>query len=305
MRKKLRLRISRRKSLALLIISAFIVVIAGEVSYINWEARQNAIDTLNGQLTPFPIDLSNPFKLLLSQGVVFSYDSVDLSQGFNLTSLFPFGINFTDSTFSINFVNGKMFVSAEIRDSNNTLIAKIVNNEWKTVNPDTLLFWDRNYNAYAFEIMGLNNIPTLQVIMVGQNEIQIGGLFFTKTGSIYIAPMKNGEAMMYVNVGNQHLEEKDTIYTIFKYPCLTNSSNLGKMNSSFYPSSDPLLLPTILFIGGIAVSSIASITFAFALESYMFQRRVKQESRRIITTKQHIGQGNPYYRKHRDKKGKK
>jgi hypothetical protein len=249
---------------------------------------------------------------LLSQGVAFEYNSTDLANGFNLTSLFPFGIDFTDTTFSIKFIDDKMYVSTDVRDSNNTLIAEIVNNEWKTVNPDTLQFWDRNYNNYAFEIIGSNNIPTLQVIMVGSNEIQVGGLFFTQTGSIYIAPMINGSGTrLFINVGDKHQEYNTTIPTIFKYPCLTNPDNLGEMNSSFYPSSNPLLIPTFEFGLGIILMVISALISYFAYDSYSYlkgREREKQEraNRRSKNLSRQLGRVNSYYRKRRDRKsGKK
>jgi len=199
----------RKIRILLLAIGAFLVPIGGLVTEIGWTNRQNAIMSMNGELIPFDVDLSKPFDIMLSAGVTFQYSNIDLANGFNLSTIFPFGINFVDDQFRIQFMNNKISVSADIRNSNNTIIAQIVNNEWKTVSPDTLLFWDRNYNAYAFEIIGSNNIPTLQVIMVGSNRIQIGGLFYTQTGSIYIAPAPDG-AMMYVNVGEQHQEYNQT-----------------------------------------------------------------------------------------------
>jgi hypothetical protein len=204
------------------------------------QEKNNAETALSGEIIPFKVDFTQPFDIMLSADVHFLYNVSDLAKGFDLSTLPPFtAMKLVPYQLRIQFDNGKMLVSASIRNSNGTLIAQIVNNEWKTVNPDTLLFWDRNYNAYAVEIIGINNKPTLQVIMVGPNAIQIGGLFFTKTGSVYIAPNTYG-ADIYVNVGpNQHRENNATFQTIFQYPCLTDPSNLGKMINPIYPSSNP------------------------------------------------------------------
>ena len=204
------------------------------------QEKNNAEMTLSSEIIPFNVDYTQPFDIMLSSSLHFLYNVSDLANGFDLSTLPPFtAMKLVPYQLRIRFDNDKMLVSATVRNSNGTIIAQIVDNEWKTVNPDTLLFWDRNYNAYAFEIIGINNRPTLQVIMVGPNAIQIGGLLFTKTGSVYIAPAPDG-ADIYVNLGNQHREDNATIQTIFQYPCLTDPNNLGKMNNPVYPSSNPL-----------------------------------------------------------------
>lgn len=272
--------------------------------------KETAIEALNGEITPFTIDFTQPFIIKLSSDVNFLYNGSDLANGFDLSTLQPFTVfNLLSYQFRIQFNNSKMFVSADIKNSNGTLIGQIVNNTWKTVNPDTLLFWDRNYNAYAFEIIGSNDKPTLQVIMVGPNQIQIGGLFYEKTGgSLYIAPETTG-AMLYVNVRpDQHLEENASIITIFKYPCLTNSSNLGKMVSPYYPSSDPLAEPTSriqlgneLYIGGtiIAVISAALLPFPIASMIRMIWRKPKPKRNVQVIIQ------NKYYLGNKPKKAKK
>jgi len=257
-----------QRRIILLVVGAFLLPVGSLISGIGWTDRQNVIMAMNGELIPFTVDMSKPFDILLSADVTFQYSSLDLANGFNLTTIFPFNINFTDDQFQIQFINNEMFVSANIRNSDNTLIAQIVNNEWKTVNPDTLLFWDRNYNAYAFEIIGSNNIPTLQVIMVGPNKIQIGGLFYTRTGSIYIAQAPGG-AVMYVNVGDEHQEYGKNILRIFRYPALTNPSNLGKMLNPIYYSSDPLSESTWMMVFGIVMAALGGIMVStFGYEKY-------------------------------------
>ena len=293
MHNKLRLRVSKRKSLILLAIFVFMTVIGGVMSPIAWDAREKGIETLNSEIIPFPVDTSKTFKLHLSEGTIFTYEGADLAKGFGLNELFPFNLNFTDSKFSINFVDGEMLLSADIIDSSGRLIAKIVNNTWTTVDPSIALqFSDRNYNAYAFEIIGSNNIPTLQVAMIGSNEIQIGGLFYTKSGSIYIAPKTDG-AVMYFNVGTDHREENASINSLFKYPCLTNESNLGKMKNSYYPSSDPLILPTCIFICGILFAFLGITLSFFAWESYNYQNN-KDKEKKLTHPKSYIKQHNPY-----------
>jgi hypothetical protein len=275
--------------IALLVIGAVLVAYGTLIAVpIGWQQYNSAIMTLNGELIPFSVDMSKPFDVMLSAGVIFQYSGTDLANGFDLSTAPLFAVfNFASNQFQIQFTNNKMFVSANIKNSNNTLIAQIVNNTWKTVNPDTLLFWDRNYNAYAFEIIGSTGKPTLQVIMVGPNKIQIGGLFYTKTGSIYIAPEPDG-AMLYVNVGDQHLEEEAAIQTIFKYPALTNSSNLGKMINPIYPSSDPLSEPIRTIIFGVALFIIGTILMGlFGVETYIVMKKEVKHITVVIESKRH------------------
>lgn len=257
---------SRNKGIILLIIGAIIGVLGGAIITIGWEARQNTIMALNGELNPFPIDLSKPFVVSLSKigGPVTdtSFNITQLVNGIDLRQIFP--ADFTTNQLKIEFINNKLCVSADIENSNGTRIAQIVNNEWKTVDPSTLLFWDRNYNAYAFEIIGSNNVPTFQVIIRGPNRIQIGGLFYTEHGRIYFEPRADG-ALLYVNYTDNQLENAH-IPTIFKYPALTDSNNLGKMYDSFYPSSNPLSDSTWMIVSGFALAILGPILFAFGFE---------------------------------------
>jgi hypothetical protein len=191
---------------------------------------------------------------------------MDLASGFNLNTIFPFNLSLIDDQLQIQFINNKLSVSAIIKNLNNETIAQIINNEWKTVNPNTLLFWDRNYNAYAFEIIGSDNVPTLQVIMVGPNKIQIGGLFYTQTGRIYIQPLGQ-DAVLWKNPTDQQLKDAN-IPRIFYYPALTDQSNLGKMVNPTYPSSNPLLESTAMFVLGIIVTAVGAIIGPIGYEKY-------------------------------------
>lgn len=225
------------------------------------QERNNAILAERGEIIPFNVDFTQPFDIMLSTNVHFLYNSADLARGFDLGAIQPFtALHLVPNQFRIDFSNRKMLVSANITNADGQLILRIINNEWTIRNPDTLLYLDRNYNAYAFEIIGENGKPTLQVVMAGPNKIAIGGLFYTKTGgSIYIEPVSD-RAMLYVNVRpDQHLEENATVTTIFEYPCLTNPSNLGKMINPVYPSSDPLAGPNNEILVGVILSIIGGV----------------------------------------------
>lgn len=191
MHKKPHISMTKRKAVIVLIISLLLTVIGGILTPIEWDSREKTISAMNGELIPFPIDPSKPFNLYLSGGFPIPLSSDDIKNGFNLAQ-FLYSVNLSYNQFSIRFNDSKMCVSAVITNPNNQTIAIIHDNNWQTVNPDTLLFLDRNYNAYAFEIIGSNGIPTIQVVIRGANEIQIGGLFYTRTGRLDIAPMTKG-----------------------------------------------------------------------------------------------------------------
>jgi hypothetical protein len=304
MPRKIPLLSSKNKGIILLILGATIGFLGGAMFTIGWEARQNTIKALNGELNPFPIDLSKLFVVSLSKigGPVTdkSFNSTELANGINLRQIFP--ADFTTNQLKVEFVNNKLSVSADIKNSNGTRIAQIVNNEWKTVDPNTLLFWDRNYNAYAFEIIGSNNVPTFQVIMRDSNRIQIGGLFYTEHGRIYFEPRADG-ALLYVNYTDSQLEDAH-IPTAFKYPALTDPSNLGRMNDSFYPSSDPLSESTWTMVFGAALAITGPILFAFGFEKCKESSK-KAKLRGEISNRNTIRQGNPHYRLRRKEKYKK
>jgi hypothetical protein len=235
---------------------------------------------LNGELIPFGIDMSKPFQIAFSPATSFLFSRAQMENGININTFLSPDLRLTTDQLEIEFIDNKFFVSADLKDSNGTRIAQIVNNEWKTVEPGTLLFWDRNYNAYAFEIIGSNNVPTLQVIMVGPNKIQIGGLFYTSNGRIYIRqPLKSDPegtgAVLQINPTDQYLESLN-VSRIFKYPALTDSSNLGKMVNPLYPSSDPLLEPTwTIIVGGILATSGSILLAFFGSETRKASKKAK------------------------------
>jgi len=254
------------------------------------EEKTEAVKALNGEIIPFEIDLNQSFRVCLSPQIDwFNYSIEDLSKGIELRSVLYDKIA-TDQ-FKIQFIDNRLMVSATIRDSNKNIIAQIVNNTWKTVDPSyQLAFWDRNYNAYAFEIIGSNYIPTFQVIMFGPNKIQIGGLFYLEGGgSIYITPLKNGDAVIYVNPPNEHREENETITTIFNYPCMTKPENLGKMVDPIYPSDDPLAAANSkiqigysLFYGGSVLAAFSLTIFSLAIAALFEKRKPQAKPTTII-----------------------
>lgn len=274
--------------------------------------------TLNGELSPFEIDQEKPFYLFIGTMVPFHFTGKQLADGIDLNNFITSSFNnITSNEFHLDFGNGKLQVSASIRDSNGNLITQIVNNTWKTVDPKyQLVYWDRNYNAYAFEVITSNYVPILQVAMVGPNEIQLDGLFYTNDGFVRLASMPNGGASIsfYPKGWNiDKVNENQSIPLLFKYPALTNASNLGKMENPIYPTTDPLAeansklqVGLVLQIVGSLFIAIFGVVFPIALAVQNKSKKVKQ-SRRIRPTvvKKHP-YANPYGRmRNKRKSGRK
>ena len=279
------------------------------------QQKNDAILTLNGELSPFKIDPTKPFYLFIGAMVPFHFTEEQLSAGINLNDFITssFLPNITSDDFQLNLMNGNLQVSASIRDSNGNLITQIVNNTWKTVNPNyQLIFWDRNYNSYAFEVITSNYVPIIQVAMIGPNEIQFDGLLYTTEGFVRIAPMSNGGASISYYPKNMTIDEVNeglNIPLLFKYPALTNSSNLGKMQNPIYPSNNPLSeannnleLGLALQIVGtlVAVAFPTSLSIVLAVESiYMKGKQNKQTHQKVKRNHQY---SNPYWKLHQRRK---
>lgn len=268
--------------MTLFIIGLILISLGGLLVTIGFDNRNKAIMTVNGELNPFPVDISKTFHFQLAKLPYpdtnltdIKFTGKELEEGIDMNQIFPaasgVGSPFTPNQLKIKFVDNKLSVSTILTNSNGTTIAQIVDNQWKTVEPSSLLFWDRNYNAYAFEIIGSNTVPTFQVIMVGPNRIQIGGLFYTERGSIYFQPVEDG-AVLHVNQTDAELVDAD-IPTIFRYPALTKEANLGKMNDPYYPSSDPLAIPTWTIITGVILGLFGSISSKFGYDSYKHEKK--------------------------------
>ncbi len=286
-------------------------------NFIYQEAEQQLTDkkrAFNGELSPFEIDLEKPFYLYFGSGTPFHCTAKELVEGINLSNFLttPWG-NLTSDEFHLDLYNDKFRVSAIIRDSNGNPIVRIINNTWYAVDPSYKLdYCDRNYNAYAFEVITFDYVPILQVAMVGPNEIQLGGLFYTENGFRRIAPTSNGGATFSYYPKGMSIEEANknvTIPLLFKYPALTNSSNLGKMENTVYPTTNPLADANskqqvglgLQIVGGVMAAIFMAI---FPLTLVVKNYRAKQK-RQANTTLKNRPYTNPYKSAHQKRKRKK
>ena len=133
MKRWLRKHRSKKMRIAIIVIGLILATLGTVTFTVGWEVRQEAIKTLNGNLIPFPLNTTNPFKIIFTQDIyapgnshVFSYD--ELSRGIDLNDVLRWFLELTTNQFKIQFNDNQIYVSADIKDSNGNEIAQIVNN---------------------------------------------------------------------------------------------------------------------------------------------------------------------------------
>ncbi len=193
------------------IIGTFIMYYAGQLKL----EEQKLLTTETGSLDTPKIDPSKPITIQLG-GFIFTPSLNDLENGFDPRKVANLGF---DYPFTISVKDNQLFVSAEIKNEKNETVAIIVDNQW-TVNNDPIIARDRNYNAYAFEVIDSKLIPRLQVIIEPNNMIYVGGYFSTPVGNILMMP-----GTTITQPTSEML--KQYLIPIFEYP---SNVNFGKMN---------------------------------------------------------------------------
>jgi|SRR5271157_184994 len=204
--------------------SPIIFHVASDTQQEALQNRQSVIDAVKGELIPFDMNMSEDFVVDLGNCNT-TQTAEYLAQGYELN---PICVG-SSSLIQIGFSDNKMSISANITNSDNELVGYIENNTWKSVSPNSLQIGDRNYNNYAFEIVGPNMVPIFNVRVVGPNEIQIGGLF--DSGTVLISD--NGGGILG-NPSPQNISELLT--PLFKYP---SDKHTGELVNPTYASGLP------------------------------------------------------------------
>lgn len=79
--------------------------------------------------------------------------------------------------------NGKIMVNTTIRDADGTIVAEIINNNWKVnVNP---IVWDRNFDDKALEVKN-NSGQVVLFVEIIKNIVRLNGVFIKPDGSVAI-----------------------------------------------------------------------------------------------------------------------
>jgi hypothetical protein len=195
-----------KKSLLLIALGAIMGALSFYLVPYGFELARSGIGVMIGKLEAPQVDFQKSFELHFG-GIIGVYDSNQLRNGVNLPTLISLGGSIP---VQITISDGKLLVSAEVKNEAGETVAKIHNNEW-SVNNNPVIARDRNYNDYAFEVIDSNEVPVLQVYIQSGNLIFVGGLFYYSGGRVLASPNDT-----ILNPTDAEVNEKLT--PIFKYP---------------------------------------------------------------------------------------
>lgn len=213
----------------LLIVFGAILLVNGQNLVSEGEIKiEHAIAAEMGEIIPFTIDTSKNIEVFLGNVIISVPYSYLANFGINIADFVDFHIEYP---IRVKFIDNKISIDATIKNANGQIIAKIVNNNW-TISHDPLLARDRNYNAYAFEVIDSDLVPVLQIILVSPNRIDIRCCSYTSSGIRVLIDQKG----IMINPTQKEIE-KTIGQTIFHYPSATH---LGKMVTPFFPSESPI-----------------------------------------------------------------
>jgi hypothetical protein len=266
------------KALLVIAFGALLVGISsGIVIPYGFQLQDNWNKAMRGELIPFQVNYTELFTV--QTGGLHAIVTVeDLSNGFDLRRFFNF--NDMEYPFQVSFKNGKLLVSAEIRNQEGNVVAKITDNQW-SVEPNPVITYDRNYNSYAFEVVDSDLIPILQVIMKPQNSIFVGGVFYSINGTML--SMLNGTTIFDprstdINNYNQ---------TIFQY---RSDSHLGQLapNSQFaYMPTQNGISPISVIIVGVILLIIGTFITSGGVVTWLTEKKRRTRRRQRTSGKGH------------------
>ena len=148
--------------------------------------------------------------LVACGGVKAILNKQQLTKGYHLSKLIK-GIRIPVKLY---LKNKRVLIDAKVYGKKeHDVIAVIKRNKWRDLPPE----YDLNFSVNAFEIIGENDQPLLQVQINSGNEIQVGGCFYQGNKKISITPERIN---FYVNecIGDK----------LFKYP---SSKYLGQLET--------------------------------------------------------------------------
>jgi hypothetical protein len=194
----------------------YITIKGREIRSAEISAEREIRETKTGELEAPEVNITKDFFIQLG-GVIIQYGIDDLRRGINLRQVINIGY---DYPISINIDDSKLYVSVDILNEKNESIATIERNQW-TINNNPIIARDRNYNEFAFEVIDAQLIPRVQVILMPNNWIYIGGYYHMGNNTILLVP--DGF------IGNPSEEQLSTSSQekIFQYP---SDENHGRMN---------------------------------------------------------------------------
>jgi hypothetical protein len=241
-----------------------IMIVVGTYLSTNYGPHLLAIET--SELIPFQIDSQKEFEVQMG-GFHFMTTTTELSSGLDLSDYIY--ISSFSYPFQVSLSSERLLVSAEIKNANGDIVAKIASNQW-SVNYNPIVTYDRNYNAYALEVIDSDRVPTLQVVMTPENKIFIGGVFYGENATL--VAMLNGTTAL----NPSHINYNQTI---FQYPSDSNSGRLVPNSAYAFGGPQAILAPTeIITIGYVSFGIGTFVTLVVGVDS--FKKRDSKKSKR-------------------------
>lgn len=201
------------------------------------QEKEKILSAYRGTLTPaYTINLSQPFMVSIGT-ISTNYTADELTNGVDLTNFIHIEVHQKIVSFPVRFAfeGNIIHIYAEIKDENNETIGRVTDNDWWAATPqNTPSVWDRNYNAYAFELIDGNKIPVLQISMGQQNRIDIGFSLFSQGLSCYFGITMGA---FFGQISDEDLQQIRSS-TLFVYP---SSDHIGELkDSTGYPTNNVL-----------------------------------------------------------------
>jgi hypothetical protein len=138
---------------------------------LSWEDHARKLAATSGvisssvQTAPMSVSVgSAEFVMLSKDGVVFDDGKIPL--------------------LSIRLVDGRLLVTAEVRDEKGAVIAEMKDNEWKHQQPP--IIFDRNYTRDVLEIRDITGKVALQVANL-RSTVDVAAIFHCANGWTYMA----------------------------------------------------------------------------------------------------------------------
>jgi hypothetical protein len=126
----------------------------------------------------------------------------------------------------LEVIDGKIAVSAELKDQHGDLVAELVRNEWQVASKPQA--WDRNYNSNTLEVKNSTGRIALQVRLL-PDRVQLQGEWWSNGQGFRMVRSPSIPGGFIVVFGpNQPPEKPPFVVPLFKYPSDTHFGELVK-----------------------------------------------------------------------------
>lgn len=178
----------------------------------NTIGNMNKKAALSGELKSLNKNESNEVTIILgSNRFAQSISRVNYGRYFKLGGFFP------PSSVYVKVQNGKIFLKAQVSTLDGHILADIVDNQWD-INSHNSRYFRRNYNDGAVEVITADGIPVLQVELLDESTIKIGGVFIGEKCSEVIYERTLSKFCGPDNKEDVISQAAKRINKIFKYP---------------------------------------------------------------------------------------